>query len=60
MGTQGMKKSDACARTDAHGAIKRGGTAGKRAEQVPHVGSQRGHVADKSLYRSASTSKSNK
>jgi hypothetical protein len=53
MGTQGPKRTDAC------GALKAAGTAGKRAEQVPHVGSQRGHIADPSLYKHMSNSAKN-
>jgi hypothetical protein len=53
MGTQGQKRTDAC------GALKAAGTAGKRAEMVPHVGSQRGHIADPDHYKPMSNSKNN-
>jgi hypothetical protein len=46
-------------RTDAHGALKRAGAEAKRADQVPHVGSQRHIPADPDLYKSMSNFKKN-
>jgi hypothetical protein len=44
--------TDKCGKSvDAHGILRRAGTAAKKADQVPHVGSQRHIPADPSLYK---------
>jgi hypothetical protein len=45
--------------TDAHGILRRAGTAAKKADMVKHVGSQRHNIADPDLYKHMSNFKKN-